>query len=268
MAATNALHVDPTARYVSLTRELAVTNFKLKYTGSILGYLWSLMKPAMYFAVLYVIFVHVFGLKSPDFPLELLVGIVMFTFFAECTSNSMGSISGNAHLVRKALFPLSALVVSQSITAFITLAINLSLIVAVATPLGRLHIGLQSLLIVPLLVELYLLGLGVGMLLASLHVFFHDIAHIWEVLTQFLLYAGGVVFPASLIPHRWRGIFFLNPLAQMIEDARHALVTSSAPWTASLVGWQYVIPLALSLALFVAGLACFRRLAPVFAESL
>jgi len=266
--ATQALPAGRTTRYLSLTRELALTNFKLKYTGSVLGYLWSLMKPALYFGVLYTIFVHVFRLNQRDFPLELLVGIVVFTFFAECTSNSLGAISGNAHLVRKALFPLSALVVSQSITALITLSINLSLIVAVAGPLGRLHLGLQSLLALPLLLELYLLALGLGMLLASLHVFFHDVAHIWEVMTQFMLYGAGVVFPASLIPLRWRGAFFLNPLAQIVEDMRRALVTPAAAWTGQLVGWEAAIPIILSVALFGAGLLCFRRLAPTFAESL
>ena len=85
--------MSETARYLNLVRELALSNFKLKYTGSVLGYLWSLFKPLMYFGVLYVIFVDFFHQNQPDFPLQLFVGIVLFTFFSECTATALGSIA-------------------------------------------------------------------------------------------------------------------------------------------------------------------------------
>jgi ABC-2 type transport system permease protein len=265
----SAPRVSETARYVNLVRELALSNFKLKYTGSVLGYLWSLFKPLMYFGVLYVIFVDFFHQRSPDFPLQLFVAIVLFTFFSECTATALGSIAGNAHLIRKANFPLSALVVSGSVTALLTLAINLSLLVVVATPFGRLHLGLQSLAAPLLLVELYLFSLGVGMILASAYVFYRDLGHVWEVFLQVLLYGCGVVFPIALVPPRFLHLFLLNPLAQIIEDFRHAIVTpTSAPWTVDLAGPLFLVPLLLTLAVFVAGLLLFRRLAPLFAESL
>ena len=265
----SAPRVSETARYVNLVRELALSNFKLKYTGSVLGYLWSLFKPLMYFGVLYVIFVDFFHQRSPDFPLQLFVAIVLFTFFSECTATALGSIAGNAHLIRKANFPLSALVVSGSVTALLTLAINLSLLVVVATPFGRLHLGLQSLAAPLLLVELYLFSLGVGMILASAYVFYRDLGHVWEVFLQVLLYGCGVVFPIALVPPRFLHLFLLNPLAQIIEDFRHAIVTpTSAPWTVDLAGPLFLVPLLFTLAVFVAGLLLFRRLAPLFAESL
>lgn len=265
----SAPRVSETARYLNLVRELALSNFKLKYTGSVLGYLWSLFKPLMYFGVLYVIFVEFFHQRSPDFPLQLFVAIVLFTFFSECTATALGSIAGNAHLIRKANFPLSALVVSGSVTALLTLAINLSLLVVVATPFGRLHLGLQSLAAPLLLVELYLFSLGVGMILASAYVFYRDLGHVWEVFLQVLLYGCGVVFPIALVPPRFLHLFLLNPLAQIIEDFRHAIVTpTSAPWTVDLAGPLFLVPLLFTLAVFVAGLLLFRRLAPLFAESL
>jgi len=261
--------VSPTSRYVNLTRELAVTNFKLKYTGSVLGYLWSLMKPLAYFGILYVIFVDIFHQKGSNFGLQLLVAIVIFTFFAECTSTSLGSVAGNAHLVRKAYFPLSALVVSQSVTALFTMAINLVLVVVIGVTFAHVHLGPETLAVPLLLVELYLLSLGVGMLLAAAFVFYRDLGHVWEVVTQLMLYAAGVVFPAISVPVRLRGLFYLDPLAQIIEDLRHAIVTPDAAWSASLVGFpQYVLPLVLSVLVFVAGLVLFRRLTPLFAESL
>jgi ABC-2 type transport system permease protein len=263
--------VGPLARYVNLTRELALTNFKLKYTGSVLGYLWSLMKPLMYFGVLYIIFVDFFHQRQPEFPMELLLAIVLYTFFSECTSTALGSIAGNGHLVRKAYFPLSGLVVSQSLTALLTMSINFLLVLAIGLSLGKLQLGLHTLVAPLLLIELYVLSLGVGMLLASAFVFYRDLGHIWEVLLQILLYGCGVVFPATSVPVRWQHFFFLNPLAQIIQDLRHAIVTpSQAPWSASLLAapWMIVIPVGLSILVFVAGLWLFRTLNPLFAESL
>ncbi len=267
-AADNA-GVSGPMRYLNLTRELALTNFKLKYTGSVLGYLWSLAKPLMYFIVLYVIFVDFFHQRQADFPMQLLLAIVIFTFFIECTSTALGSIAGNSHLVRKAFFPLSSLVVSQSITALLTMTINLSLIVVIGVALRQLHLGLHTLLVPLLLAELYVFSLGVGMLLGSAFVFYRDLGHVWEVFSQILLYGCGVVFPAVAVPLRWRHLFFLDPLAQIIEDLRHAIVTPLAPWTSSLLGpGLYAVPLVLSVLVFAAGLLLFQILKPQFAESL
>lgn len=257
------------ARYWSLVRELSITNFKLKYTGSALGYVWSLVKPLAYFGVLYVIFVQFFHQRENDFPLQLLLAVVVFTFFAECTSAGLGSIAGNGHLIRKATFPLSALVIATSVTALFTFVINLALVLLVALIAGKLGLSWRVLAVPPLLVELYLLSLGVGMILASVFVFFRDVGHIWEVISQLLIYACGVVFPATLIPAGLRHVYFLNPLAQNIEDLRHALITPAAPWSITLTGAAiYAAALGLSVACFVVGLVLFRWLAPSFAESL
>jgi ABC-2 type transport system permease protein len=271
MGAPTTGGVGEAIRYANLTRELALTNFKLKYTGSVLGYLWSLMKPLMYFGVLYVIFVDVFHQRQPEFPMELLLAIVIFNFFSECTGAALGSIAGNAHLVRKAYFPLSSLVVSQSLTALLTMTINLLLVVAIGLSLRRLDLGWQTLVVPVLLMELYVLSLGVGMVLASAFVFYRDMGHVWEVLLQVLLYGCGVVFAPSAVPHRVVHFFFLNPLAQIIEDMRHAIVTpSKAPWSFTMMAdpWMILIPVLASIAVFVAGLALFRTLTPLFAESL
>lgn len=262
--------VGELARYVNLTRELALTNFKLKYTGSVLGYLWSLFKPLMYFGVLYVIFVDVFHQRQPTFPMQLLLAIVIFNFFTECTGTALGSIAGNAGLVRKAFFPLSALVVSQSLTALLTLVINFSLVIVIGLVTRRLQMGLGTLFVPLLLLELYMLSLGVGMLLASAFVFYRDLGHIWEVVTMVLMYGCGVVFPALQVPLRLRHLFFLNPLAQVIEDLRHAVVArTDAPWSFTMLDpGLIVVPIALSVLVFLAGLWLFHVLTPLFAESL
>lgn len=256
-------------RYFHLVRELALTNFRLKYTGSVLGYVWSLIKPLAYFGVLYVMFVQLFGQRQNDFPLQLLLGVVVYTFFSEATSLALGSIAGNSHLIRKASLPLSALTVSATVTALLTFAINLVLVMVIVVAAGKFRPS-PALLAVPLLlVELYALALGVGMMLASAFVFFRDFGQVWEVLSSLLLYAVGVVFPALRIPPRLRPYFFADPLAQIIEDLRHALITPAAPWSLDLAGIEpFLLALALAAGCLGAGLLLFNRLAPYFAESL
>jgi ABC-2 type transport system permease protein len=255
-------------RNFNLTRELAWTQFKLKYTGSVLGYLWSLVKPAMLFSIMYAIFVVFFHQRAHEFPLQLLVAIVVFTFFTECVGAGMVSIATSGHLIRKAFFPRWILVLASSMSAAMTFVINFALIIAVATPLGHLHLGLRSLLVIPLIGELYILALGLALLLASLFVFYRDLIHIWEIVSQVLFYGSAIVYPVTTVPPRFTGVFFINPLAQIIEDVRHAVVVPDAQWTAFYIGPRVVIPIAISFALLGVGVLVFRRLSPVFAENL
>jgi ABC-2 type transport system permease protein len=257
-------------RTVNLTRELAITQFKLKYTGSVLGYVWSLLKPLMIFAIMYVVFIHLLHVSSgAHFTLQLLVAIVVWTFFAETVGTSVNVIVANAGLVKKAYFPRAVLVVAASLTASMTFLINLTLIIVIAAPLHQIDLGLRSLLVVPLILELYLVILGIALLLSSLFVFYRDLGHIWEVSSQLLFYASAVVYP--LTPQLLRGkekILALNPLAQIIEDIRHVLVTATAPWTAQLLGRMIFVPFTGIAVIALVGYFTFRHLTPGFAEQL
>ncbi len=255
-------------RHINLTLELAWTQFKLKYTGSVLGYFWSLLKPLMLFSIMYAIFVVLFKQRANEFALQLLVGVVVFTFFTDATGVAMSSIAGAGHLIRKAYFPRGILVVASTISALLTMMINLTLIIVVATPLGHLHFGIRSLALPLLLVELYVLSLGFAFLLSSLFVFYRDLGHIWEIVTQVLFYASAIVYPSTVVPARFRGFFFINPVAQIVEDVRHAIVIQVVPWTAGYVGLRALIPLGLTVSILGFGLLVFRRLTPVFAEYL
>lgn len=256
----------------NLVRELAWTQFKLKYTGSALGYVWSLLKPLLTFAIMYAIFGYGFNLRSqsPNFPIQLLVGIVAWTFFAEATGTAMSAIASNGGLIRKAFFPRTILVIASSLTALATMAINLCLILAIAVPLGAMSLGLRSLATPLLLIELYLLVTGLSLLLSALFVFFRDLGHIWEVLTLILFYASCVVFPLTFVHSlALRRILMLNPVAQIIEDLRHALVTGGVPTAAEVTGpWLYLVPLGITLVALAGGYQVFRSLEPRFAEEL
>ncbi len=196
-----AARPSPLRVNLNLTRELAVTSFKLKYTGSTLGYAWSLVKPLLIFGMTYAVFVQVLkaGRGDPSFPVELLVGIVLWTFFADATSSAVGAIVANGQIIRKAYFPRWIVVVASTLSATMTLAVNLALVLLIGLPLGWFHVGLQTLLVPLLFVELYILVVGIGLLMSALFVFYSDLGHVWEILLQLLFYASAILFPLTLI---------------------------------------------------------------------
>lgn len=300
--------------YRRLTLELAISQFKLRYTQSVLGYLWSLLKPAMLFGITYVIFVDLFHINDNThaYGMQLLLGIVVWTFFAECTAAAMQAVASSAGLIRKAYFPRSILVIAASLTSLFTFLINLVLVLVIAMALtltqkagqpAQISLGLQSLAAIPLLLELYLLVIGISFFLASLFVQYRDVGHIWEVLMNLLFYGSGVMFSLTYVLQRaglakasaaettLRAPHFLwavvlvaaNPIMQVIEDLRHALITTQAPWTASVVSghivaqlqvhpvnapWVAPLPFLIVIAVFSIGALTFRARARNFAQDL
>jgi len=255
---------------LNLTRELAVTAFRLKYTGSVLGYLWSLVKPLMIFGMMYLVFAVFLlrGRAGSDFPVQLLVGIVVWTFFADATLVAVSSIAGNGHMIRKAYFPRWILVVAATLSAGMTLVVNVALMLAIGLPLHWFHVGWHTLVLPLLFVELYVLILGIGLLLSALFVFYRDLGHVWEIILQVLFYGSAIVFPFTLIPVRFQGLMALNPMAQIVEDMRHALVSVNLPWSSAILGSRLAIPVIVVCALFALGTYTFRRRSPKFGEAL
>jgi len=257
-------------RNLNLVRELAITQFKLKYTGSALGYVWSLVKPLMLFGIMYLVFSVLLGAGAGvwEFPVQLLVGIVLWTFFAESTTQAMNAIAGASDLIRKAYFPRWILVVSSTGSALLTFAINTLLVVVVTLLLGQLDLSWRSLLAPLYYVELAALVLGLSLLLSALFVFFRDLGHIWEILSLVLFYGSAVVFPFSRIPASLQGLAGLNPIAQIMQDLRWALISPKIHPMEALIGVRAVIPILIAVAILIIGFAVFNRLTPKFAENL
>jgi ABC-2 type transport system permease protein len=267
-----AEHASAFQANVNLTRELAVTTFKLKYTGSVLGYAWSLVKPLLIFGTTYIIFALFLlrGRTSPkeNFPVELLLGIVVWTFFADATISSVSAIAGNGHMIRKAYFPRWIPVVASTLSATMTLAVNMALMFTVGIPLGWFHVGIQSLVLPLLFVELYVVVVGIGLLLSALFVFYRDLGHVWEISLQLLFYGSAIVFPFTLIPQRYRMLIAFNPMAQIVEDMRRSVVTDVVPWSAQVLGGWTFVPIVAVFAVFGLGFYVFRRLTPRFGEAI
>jgi ABC-2 type transport system permease protein len=270
-AASPAQRRGTLRRHANLTRELAISQFKLKYTGSVLGYVWSLVKPVMLFGILYVVFAKLFHLdrNTPNFVFQLLFAIVLFTFFQETTSAAMNSIASNGNMIRKAYFPRSILVVAATLSSLMTFFINLTLITVIAGALGKLSLGWQSLLAPLFIVELYLLVLGISLLLSSLFVFYRDLGHIWDIFMQLLIYASAVIYPITFVhPESLQAWVLGNPVAQIIQDVRRALVSDQIDWTVHFIQARYFVPFAIVAILLALGFFVFNRLTPRFAEYL
>src|SRR5437868_2321876 len=180
----------------TLLSELVRTDFKLRYQGSVLGYAWSLLRPLLLFAILYVVFVKFLkiGAGVPHYPVYLLLGIVIWNFFLEMTSQSLGSIVGRGDLIRKIRIPRWIIVLSSSISALINLFLNL-LVVVVFLFINHVDL-LRTILWLPLLiVEVYAFSLGLSLLLSAAYVKYRDVNYIWEVILQAGFYLTPIIYP-------------------------------------------------------------------------
>jgi ABC-2 type transport system permease protein len=257
-----------------LLSELVRTDFKLRYQGSVLGYAWSLLRPLLMFVILYAVFVKV--LKSvagiPHSPAYLLLGIVVWNFFVEMTSQSLGSIVGRGDLIRKIKIPRWLIILSTSISALINLGLTL-IVFTVIMVVNHVDL-MRSILLLPLiLAEVYALALGVSLFLSATFVKYRDVTYIWEVALQAGFYVIPILYAMTIIHNvTAQKIMLLNPMAQAIQDARYATVSHSPQvLTTSRIfdhGWYMFIPFAVVIVILIGGLAYFRRESKYFAENI
>lgn len=262
-----------------LLKELTKTDFKLRYQGSVLGYLWALLRPLMMFAILYVVFTNLlkFGEGIDHYPVYLLVGTTLWSFFTECTSQGIQAIIQRGDLIRKICFPKYIVVVSATLTAVINLLINLVVVIIFAL-INGVSPSWTWLLIPVLVLELYVIALGISFLLGAINVKYRDITSIWEVLTQALFYAIPIIYPLSMVVDKSGSvipakIILLNPIAQIIQDIRYCLITNTTneietTWNSIGNPFLKVIPIILVIIVLVWGSWYFRKKSKKFAEEI
>ncbi len=273
----NALFRSFAAKYrysIILLRQLVITDFKLRYKGSALGYVWTLLRPLALFAILYIVFVFFLGIGGniPHYAVYLLLGVVMWNYFVEVTSNGLSSIVSKGDLMRKLAFPRYVIVVAGSLSALINLGINL-IVVLIFMILNGVVFHWSALMIFPLIIELFVLGLGIAFLLGALFVRFRDVNYIWEVVLQAGFYATPILYPIDLILKSAPGvahIMMLNPVAQILQDTRYFVVTDHTKTLGSIyhAGWIYIVPLLFVTLLIVLAGVYFKKRSPSFAEEI
>ena len=270
---------DDWRRFWHLTFNIARNEWKLRFFGSALGYLWQLMRPLLLFGVLYVFFTkisHVGSGQGPSYDFygtQLLGSIVLFTFFAEATTGAVRSVVDRENLVRKIQFP--RLVIPLSVVLLASFNLGLNLIVVLIFGLVEGVRPMLSWLELPLIVAtLVVLSIGLAMLLAALFVYFRDIQPIWDVLTQIVFYASPVIIPVTAVLTQTSAtvlhLYMINPLAVVFQQFRHAMVTHATPSAAAAIGgWAHLaLPMGIIAGLFVLGFYVFNRTAPYVAENL
>ena len=254
------------AYYVRILRVLARTEFKLKYAGAVLGYVWSLAKPLLYFAVLWVVFGHLFKAGVPHFPVYLLIGIVLYSFLADTVSLALPSIVSRGVVLRRIAFPSFAIPVATAISSFVTFALNCVMVLVFILASG-ITPSPRWFVLVALLLEYTAFVLGVALIFSALFVRFRDVAQIWDVLTSVLLFTSAIMYPMSIMPSWAQRIVSLTPLVQVIQDARR-IVFTNAPDVAAIVTTAEgrLVPIVLSFLTLVCGIWLQRRESPRFAE--
>jgi ABC-2 type transport system permease protein len=258
-------------RFVNLTTTLAVADFKLRFFGSALGYLWTLMRPLMLFGVLYLVFTEIvkFGAEVENYPVYLLTAIVLFTFFGETTTRGVTSLVERENLLRKIRFPRMVIPLSVALNALFNLGLSL-IVVFVFVLASGIPPRPSWLELVPLVAILVLFATGVTMLLSALYVRYRDMQPIWEVVLQILFYASPVIYVTEKFPDSIEQEAMANPITAILTQMRHALIDPNAPTAASVMGGSVwlLIPLAVVLATFALGMWVFMREAPRIAENL
>jgi ABC-2 type transport system permease protein len=275
---------DDWARFWHLTYNIARNEFKLKFFGSALGYVWQVMRPLLLFGVLYVFFVVISGAGKGGHPgeaaygVQLLGSIILFGFFGEATGGAVRSVVDRENLVRKIQFPRLVIPLSITLLALFNLAMNLVvvLIFALISDVTPMLSWLELPLILAMLI---LFSTGIAMWLAAMFVKFRDIQPIWEVFSQILFYASPVIIPAESVREKlehgefhhvlWH-IYLLNPLVAIFQQFRHAMVNHATLSAGQLYGgWAYLLePLGIVALTFAIGFWVFNRSAPSVAENL
>jgi ABC-2 type transport system permease protein len=259
-------------RALDLLYVIAVNDFKKSYFGTALGYLWSIARPLMMFAVLLAVFTHVFRLGSrvPHYPVFLLFDIVLFGFFQEATLGAVGSIVSHEAVVRKTQFPRLVIPLAVVVTAFFNLALNLVVAFIFVLAFGIAPSPTWLLLGVVLLAY-SVLTTALAMIVSALYPRFRDVLIIWTVLSTALFYATPILYPLSAVSPNFRAVIACNPLAPIFELGQRWITNPGTPWPGSAAAGgplRLAIAVAIYLTICVLAVWIFRREAPRIAEEL
>jgi ABC-2 type transport system permease protein len=249
---------------------IAGSEFKQKYADSVLGYLWTLLKPLSLFAVLYVVFGRFFELTATgveNYALYLLIGLVLWYFFADATTVAMPSVLSQGSLIQKLSFPRLLIPASATITVAMTFVVNL---VALAFFVLGNHVfpRVEWFVLLPLFVELYAFTFAVSVLLATLFVRLRDTGQVWELTSSLLFWSAPIIYPVEFLPSWAQPAIFFNPLVQIMQDVRAVILgADNIPTVTDELGaYGHAVPLGITGVLLVVALVLFRHEERSFAE--
>jgi lipopolysaccharide transport system permease protein len=249
-------------KYRDLIWNLTITDFKMKYQNSVLGFAWSLLNPLLMMLVLYLVFSSIFRFSQENFALYILVGVITWRFLANGTSVTIGSIVGRPALVTKIYIPRQILVLSSTLSCLISSILEFCVLIPLLVIFG---IGITPYILFFPLVEgiFFFIIYGISLMLASLYVYYRDLTQIWDVLLQMGFFLSPICYPLSTVPQKYLPFYLLNPMAVLMEMFRNFLLYGIPP---TLSGIVYL--LIVSTILMIAGTMVFNRLERRFAEEI
>jgi ABC-2 type transport system permease protein len=258
-------------RALELLYLLAATEFKRSYLGTALGYVWSLARPLMLFAVLLTVFTQAFDLgdRVVNYPVLLLFNIVLFGFFQEATTQAVSSIVSQESVVRKTQFPRLVIPLAVVLTSAFNLAVNLGVVLAFVLASGIAP--MWTWLLFPLVLALlFAFTTATAMILSALFPRFRDTAIIWSVAVTALFYATPVLYPLEIVSGWLHDVLALNPLSPLFKLARKWVIDPDAPGPVAAAGGSAMLLVPVIVFVLVCALAVwiFNREAPRIAEQL
>lgn len=258
-------------RFFSLLWLTAVQDFHRQYRNTVLGYVWTLARPLAYFAVLYVVFTQIIprvGGGVPNYGVLLLLNIMLYQYFSDCTGTAMGSVVRGEPTVRKMHFPRIVIPLGVVLTTTMTSAMNLIAVFCFIIISG-INPTLTWFMLPAVLLPLMVFSTGMALLLSIAYVRLRDLEQIWGVMLRALFYGTPVFWPLELAPESIRSIVALNPLTPLLYQARVWLIQPDAPSLVEQIGVPALIgSILIAISLCVAGIWLFVRQAPRVAEAL
>ena len=240
-------------KYRFLIRQLVSRDFRTKYKRSVLGIFWSFLNPLLTMLVQYFVFSTIFKSDIPNFAAYLIIGTVMFNFFTEACGMALTSIIGNAGLITKVYMPKYIYPVSRALSSSINLLFSLIPLVGVML-ITHVHIS-KAVVLVPIpLICLFVFSLGIGMILATMMVFFRDTQFLWGVLSTIWMYMTPIFYPESILPAKYLVVFKLNPMYHIIRLMRTMIIDGVSPEPKA-----YIIALFMSFATLFIGAVIFKK---------
>jgi ABC-type polysaccharide/polyol phosphate export permease len=251
--------------YKELTWTLAKTDFKLRYHGSVLGYVWALLQPLLIFMVLNFVFSSVFarGGDNPYYSLQLITGIMMFTFFSDGTAAGMASLLSKSQLVTKIYVPRWIIIAASTIHSLLIYLMSL-IIVIIFFAWYQFMPSLEAILLfVFFSVLIYVINISFSLVTAPLYLKFRDLSLIWTVVTRALFYATPIIYPLQMLPADIQKILLINPMGFIIHFTKESLINNHFPETLHLIGFSLIL-----IAIFFLSILAYKKMAPRIGENI
>mgnify|MGYP001221867527 CR=1 FL=1 len=244
--------------FYNLVELLVKRELKVRYRGSFLGYLWSMLNPLLTMVVLSFIFTHLMRFKMENFSLFILCGLLAWNFFHQSLLIGVNCIVNNASLLKKVKVPISLFPTVTVCSSLVNMVLALLPYFVVAIIL-KLELTSNVFLLPLIIIPFIFFTLGSIFLLASANVFFRDVAHSLEPVLMIAFYATPIIYPIAMLPAEYRGLLMYNPMSHFVSGFRDVLFYGEMPSMPTLI-WIY----SLAIGVFIAGFLCFRKLSPKF----